>query len=110
MTTVVAVALAAVAGALVRVEASRLNRELPLGTLVVNVGGAFALGLLVAVDAPTATVVGVGGIGSLTTFSTLSFEVVRLWSGGDRILAVGYLVGSCAAGVAAAAVGIAIAP
>lgn len=110
MTTAVAFAVAAALGALVRVEASRLNRALPVGTALVNVAGAFALGLLVGVEAPAATVAGVGGIGSLTTFSTLVLEVVRLWSGGDRILAAGYLAATCVAGVAAAALGIAIAP
>lgn len=46
------------------------------GTLVVNVIGAFALGMVVASE-PTAavsTVIGVGLLGSLTTFSSFALE------------------------------------
>ncbi|QGG93714.1 fluoride efflux transporter FluC [Actinomarinicola tropica] len=110
MITVVGFALAAAVGALVRSSASRANQTVPYGTFTVNVVGAFALGLLADVDPPVATVAGVAGAGTLTTFSMLCVEAARLWSGGDRILAVGYVAASCAAGVAAAALGIAVAP
>ena len=110
MITTIGFAVAAALGALVRAEASRVNHRLPYGTFAVNIAGSFALGLLVGVDAPAVTVAGVGGIGTLTTFSTFCLEVVRLWSGGDRTLAAGYVAVSCVAAVAAAALGIAIAP
>ena len=44
------------------------------GTLLVNVLGAFLLGLLAGSDASAATltVVGTGGLGALTTFSRLA--------------------------------------
>jgi CrcB protein len=50
-----------------------------IGTLIVNVVGAFALGLLVAVDpgGRSLTVVGAGVLGNLTTFSTFSLEATE---------------------------------
>ncbi len=51
----------------------------PYGTLLVNVAGAFALGWLSSAPQAAQTVVGVAGLGALTTFSTLVFELVELW-------------------------------
>ena len=50
------------------------------GTLLVNVLGAFLLGLLVGcgASATTMTVVGTGGLGALTTFSRLAQDAVDL--------------------------------
>lgn len=77
----------------------------PLGTLAVNLAGSFLLGLIATWEAPTATIVGTAGIGALTTFSTLSSEVVMLW-GGRRPLAVAYAVVTIAGGVGLAWLGI----
>jgi CrcB protein len=84
----------------------------PIGTLVINVSGSFVLGLVTSfalgdVLPPEAlTVLGVGLLGGFTTFSTASFETVRLI--GDRrygaALAVG--VGMLIASVLAAALGL----
>lgn len=50
-----------------------------VGTLMVNMAGAFALGLLVAADPSgrSLTVVGAGVLGNLTTFSTFSLEATE---------------------------------
>jgi CrcB protein len=54
----------------------------PLGILVVNVSGSFALGVLTglgtAVAPEAALVIGVGLLGGYTTFSTVSVESVLL--------------------------------
>jgi len=70
--------LGASTGAVLRHLVNRLGRGW-LGTLAINTTGAFALGLLLASGAgtETITVVGVGLLGSLTTFSTFSLEVIE---------------------------------
>ncbi|HSL56859.1 MAG TPA: CrcB family protein [Acidimicrobiales bacterium] len=114
MTALVALGFVAAAaiGTLVRsLVGRRWNRpgRLPLGTLAVNVGGAFAVGLLAGWDAPEATIVAVGGLGAVTTFSTLAAELVALDRAGRRTTAVAYLMVTVALGVGAAGAGLALA-
>jgi CrcB protein len=68
--------VAAGVGTLLRWEASRRVPP-PLGTLLVNVAGSFGLGLLHGAGAGTTTVLGVAGLGALTTFSTLAVELTE---------------------------------
>jgi CrcB protein len=101
----------AAAGALARAEVGRrFNREdgLALGTLVVNVTGSFLLGLVAHLAPPLLTVVGVGGLGAYTTFSSLARDAVALAELKRPALAVGYVTASCVLGIAAAAAGSAI--
>ena len=55
---------AAAAGGGLRLVATRRWPGGHLGTMAVNVSGAFALGLLAGADAGTMTVVGTGGLGA----------------------------------------------
>lgn len=63
---------------------SRMSTALPWGTIIINVSGSLALGLLTGLAGanllPEAwhLVLGTGFLGGLTTFSTASFETVRL--------------------------------
>jgi fluoride exporter len=67
----------------------RLGRELPLGTLAVNLSGAFVLGVLAgaALSADAYRIVATGFVGAYTTFSTWMLESHRL--GEDGRLAAG---------------------
>lgn len=78
-----------------------------IGTLIVNVVGAFALGMLVAIDpgARTVTVLGAGILGNLTTFSTFALEATDV--GGRQRATV--IVTTSTLGLGAAALGYAIA-
>ena len=80
----------------------------PYGTLLVNVSGAFVLGLLDGIVLPkdAALIVGTGVIGAYTTFSTWMYETQRL--GEERQLRVGLanIWVSTLCGVAAAALGL----
>ena len=100
--------VAAGSGALLRWQAGRLLPR-PVATLGVNLVGAFALGLLSNATDPLVTVAGVGGLGALTTFSTLADDIRQLWAAG-RALAVAYTATTLALGLAAAWAGLAAAP
>ena len=90
--------------------ADRLHPHLPVGTLAVNVSGAFLLGLLAgaAVDGDARLLLGAGALGSYTTFSTWIVETQRIEEAGKRRIAVTNLVLSVVLGLGAAALGHAI--
>ena len=79
------------------------------GTLAVNVVGAFALGLLGGWTGHALTVVGTGGLGSLTTFSTFAADTTNLADGPGDVAAVRHMAATLVLGVAAAWLGLAIA-
>jgi CrcB protein len=91
------------------VQSGRLD-AFPLGTLVVNLGGSVALGLLVGLGAPhrTMELLGTATIGSYTTFSTWMLETHRPAQDGERRLAWANLAVGLVAGLGAAALGRAI--
>ena len=66
----------------------------PLGTLVVNVAGCFALGALMAwldrgwLSPAMRQLLAVGFLGALTTFSTFGYETFDLLRGGEAGLAL----------------------
>ena len=83
----------------------------PVSTVVVNVVGALALGLLVARvwgSAPTWLRAGLGPglLGSFTTFSALTVSLVTLSASGQWMIALGYLVASLVLGFGAAVLGL----
>ncbi|MDQ6725824.1 MAG: CrcB family protein [Actinomycetota bacterium] len=86
----------------------------PWGTFVVNVTGCFALGMLTGLGlyhglgAGARTVLGTGGMGAYTTFSTFTFETVRLAEAGAVDLALRNAAAGLLVGLAAASAGIAL--
>ncbi len=80
------------------------GRELPYGTLAVNLSGAFLLGLVVgaAVGGTSYRIVGTGLIGAFTTFSTWAFESHRLGEDGRLRLGLANLVFSLILGLGCA--------
>ncbi|MDO9407730.1 fluoride efflux transporter CrcB [Patulibacter sp.] len=88
----------------------------PWATFVVNLAGAFVLGLVVAGLARRAepsprlrALLGTGFCGGLTTFSTLQLEVLRMLDHDAVGLAVGYLAASVVAGLVAVSCGVRLA-
>lgn len=75
------------------------------GTMVANTLGSFLLGLLVGQSDGTNTVVGIAGIGALTTWSTLMSQLADLGRT-DRERAVRYGAVSLIGGIAAAWLGL----
>lgn len=113
------VALAGSAGAVVRflvdgAVKGRHSGKLPLGTVLINISGSLVLGFLVGLVAFDgvphlwSTVAGTGFCGGYTTFSTASFETVRLIQDRSYRVAVVNGGGTLVLGVGAAAVGMAL--
>ena len=76
----------------------------PWATLLVNVAGAFVLGLVAARGFGRA-LIGQGLCGALTTFSTFQLELLQMLDEGRTGLALAYAAASLTAGLAAAELG-----
>lgn len=93
--------------------AARLGSVFPYGTFVINASGSFLLGAVMGVlDSrilPPAVrlAVAVGFIGAYTTFSTFTYETVRLIEDGSWLLAGINALGSVLVGLLAAGAGLA---
>ncbi|MQS13006.1 fluoride efflux transporter CrcB [Streptomyces kaniharaensis] len=90
-----------------RAVQARHDSVFPWGTFVVNVFGCLVLGLVTgAVAAGAASphvqvLLGTGFCGALTTYSTFSYETLRLVETGAGRYAVANVVGSLVAGLTA---------
>lgn len=95
-----------------RAVQSRHDSVFPWGTFTVNVAGSVVLGLLTGAVAAGAAgpglqpLIGTGLCGALTTYSTFSYETLRLAETGARLYAVANVAGSVAAGLGAAFAGV----
>jgi CrcB protein len=114
------VALGGAAGAATRFAldtfvAERFGGAFPVGTLLVNLSGSFAIGLLFALAIERAVLPAgirgpamIGFIGAYTTFSTLMLESWRLAEDGALALAILNIAGSCVLGIVAVVAGLVI--
>ncbi|MFG2052760.1 fluoride efflux transporter CrcB [Micromonospora sp. NPDC048930] len=114
--TVLLIAIGAALGAPLRYLTDRAvqarhDSPFPWGTLTVNVVGSLVLGAVAAVPASPAVtaLVGTGFCGALTTWSTLSYETLRLSREGAHRHALANVLVSLAAGLSAATLGYALA-
>jgi CrcB protein len=81
--------------------AERIGVEFPYGTFIVNVSGAFAVGIVLAFLAERAGVNPLwrlffvtGFLGGYTTFSSYAWEALTLAEGGAWLRAAAYVIGS----------------
>ncbi|MGO4385185.1 fluoride efflux transporter CrcB [Specibacter sp. RAF43] len=90
----------------------RLLTVFPWATFLINVTGSLALGVLTALAAASnlpaawSLILGAGFLGGYTTFSTASYETIRLLAERRYLASLGSALGSLLACVAAAAVGL----
>lgn len=91
-----------------------LGISFPHGTLIINVSGSFALGLLMGLlwHRPldflhSRLFFAVGFLGAYTTFSTFSYETLRLAQEGHLVAVFLYSVGSALGGLVAVFLGFA---
>ncbi|MFC4608578.1 fluoride efflux transporter CrcB [Streptomyces maoxianensis] len=119
MITVLAVGVAAALGAVARYVLNqyvqyRSPSTFPRGIWLINITGSFVLGLLVGLGArhglpeQVLTVGGVGFCGAYTTFSTFSYDLVRLCKERRVGKSVLYGASSLTAGLLTAAAGLVI--
>jgi fluoride exporter len=108
------VALGGAVGAVARYLTDVTSRHFfgeifPLGTLLVNCTGSFALGVLVgsglATHSPTRYIFGFGLLGAFTTFSTFSVETIYQAQHGHTIIAVLNIVLNLTMGIGGALLG-----
>ncbi|MFD8418475.1 fluoride efflux transporter CrcB [Streptomyces sp. NPDC059466] len=98
-----------------RAVQTRHDTVFPWGTFAVNVAGCLILGLLTgAVAAGAASpdlqlFLGTGLCGALTTYSTFSYETLRLTETGAGLYAAANVIVSVAAGLGAAFAGVSLA-
>lgn len=112
-----AIGIAGFLGALARFFVGRQFQKLfetsfPIGTMLVNLSGCFALGLFmamidgrIAVSETTKLAISIGFIGTYTTFSTLMYESVKLAETGDIAKSLANLVASMLLGLLAVRIG-----
>jgi len=97
-----------------RFVADHTGAEFPFGTMAINVSGSFLLGLLTGLSlashlpALVDDLVGTGFCGAYTTFSTWSFETVRLLEERELLEAALNALVSLVVGLLAAGAGIAL--
>ncbi|MEO6531700.1 MAG: fluoride efflux transporter CrcB [Specibacter sp.] len=89
----------------------RFKTAFPWATFAINVSGSLALGLLsaaaagVLVSAEWSMILGVGFLGGYTTFSTTSYETLRLLTDKRYLASLGNALGTLTVSVGAAALG-----
>ena len=94
---------------------ARAGSGLPWGTFVINISGSFLLGLITGAalyhsfPSTPRIILGTGFCGAYTTFSTWTFETVRLLEEGAGREALLNGVGSVVIGLGAAGLGLALA-
>jgi len=125
LVNVAVVALGSAVGGALRYGVARLlphepGEAFPWGTLLVNVTGSLAIGVIAALatpglreppilDARARLLLATGICGGYTTFSTFSLEAEALLSSGRGLAAAVYVLGSALAGVGAVTLGAALA-
>jgi CrcB protein len=111
--TLLLVALGGALGASVRYLVDRTvqarhDSVFPWGTFVVNVAGSLLLGLVAGLSGATYSLLGTGFCGALTTYSTFSYETLRLLEEGSRFYALTNVVATVLAGLGAMFLGLAL--
>ena len=95
--------------------AARWGVIFPWGTFIINISGSFILGFFLAfaqerpwVHPQARLLFAIGFVGAYTTFSTYTYESIRLMMNGQFALAAAYIVGSVVFGLVAVFAGVAL--
>lgn len=79
-----------------KVISQQSDTAFPIGTFVINITGAFLLGVLTSIDVGNRPylLLGDGFLGAYTTFSTFMYEEVHLIQESEKLHALAYLLGT----------------
>jgi CrcB protein len=91
-----------------RAVQARYGPAFPWGTLTVNVAGSLVLGLVAGFTGAAYTLLGAGFCGAFTTYSTFSYETLRLLEEGSGRHALANVVLTVLAGLLAIGLGLAL--
>ena len=109
MWTLINVAIGGALGSVLRVLVG-MAVSFPFGTLVVDVLGSFAIGLVWALGADktsgATSFLMLGVLGGFTTFSTFSLDALKLFQNGQLMGAGGYIAASVVLSLAACGFGV----
>jgi fluoride exporter len=117
MRTILFLALAGAAGTLSRYGVGSLAQRLtgngfPYGTLIINTLGCLAIGYVMQIALNTniipsgeRIIITIGFVGSFTTFSTFSYETIRLFADGAWVSGVLNMVMNVGLGLTATVLG-----
>jgi CrcB protein len=95
-----------------RIIAERVRSQIPFGTLLINVTGAFAIGFLLSMASHKLlspvlqTILATGFLGGYTTFSTLCWEGTQLMRKGNVAQSFYYFLSTFVLGLLAVVLGI----
>lgn len=88
----------------------KASTEFPIATLIINITGAFLLGIVssVGLSKDIYTFAGIGFLGAFTTFSTFMYEGYKLFQFNKELNAYVYIIGSLVLGIIGYTLGYAI--
>jgi CrcB protein len=86
----------------------RVNTIFPIGTLLINISGAFLLGIVITIytDGTLYLLLAEGYLGAFTTFSTFMYEGFNLFQENERKNALLYVLGTLFIGILGFIIGV----
>ena len=112
MSQILAVGLGGFLGSILRFGLIGVFKGAPLGTLLVNLLGAFLIGTVVGIvskeNVTAYSFLTIGILGGFTTFSAVSLESIKLYSEGNYLFLSIYLLITVVGGIALCGIGLRI--
>ena len=93
-----------------RIVSGKATTTFPLGTFIINITGAFLLGIVstLSLNPNIYLLLADGFLGAYTTFSTFMYEGFNLFQGNEKLNAIVYILGSLIIGIIGFTIGVTI--
>ena len=94
-----------------RIVSEKARTAFPLGTFIINITGAFLLGIVstIGLNGNIYILLADGFLGAYTTFSTFMYEGFNLFQDNEKMNAFTYILGSLIIGIVGFVIGVEIA-